>query len=183
MIDAGDHRMPRPACHRASCARLALPLAALLGLAGCASNAPPQERGFFGALGAAASGSDVARDRQMQADAAAAEQRAAEMQARLAGAQQQAAASGQRVTQAEARLRQVNTEIARLRQRAAALPTDGQTPAQREEADRLRREAEALERERRAAAEAPGGPTDAAVESLRRRAGALEDALNRQQRL
>jgi hypothetical protein len=169
---------------RSAPSHLVVPAAlALLGLAGCAADTAPQDRGFFGALGAAASGSDVARDQRMQADAAAAEQRAQQMQARLTAAQQREATSAARVTQAQARLRQLDAEIARLRQRAAALPTDGQTPAQRAETERLRQEAEALDRERRAAATAPGGPSDAAVDNLRRRATALEDALNRQQRI
>lgn len=163
-------------------ARPLLPLVALLAAAGCATNLPPQERGFFEAIGAAATGEDVARDRRLQEDAANAERRAAEMRARLEASQREANASSVAVGAAEARLRRLEAEIATLRRRAAALPQTGDA-AQRAEAERLRREAEALERERRAAAVAPGGASDAAVDRLRDRARALDQALDRQQRL
>jgi hypothetical protein len=155
---------------------------ALLAAAGCATNMPPQERGFFEAIGAAATGEDVARDRRLQEDAATAERRAAEMRARLDVSQREANASSAAVGAAEARLRQLDAEIATLRRRAAALPQTGDA-AQRAEAERLRRDAEALERERRAAASAPGGASDAALERLRERARALGQALDRQQRI
>jgi len=158
------------------------PILALLAAAGCATNLPPQERGFFEAIGAAATGEDVARDRRLQEDAATAERRAAEMRARLDASQREANVSSAAVGAAEARLRRLEAEIATLRRRAAALPQTGDA-AQRAEAERLRREAEALERERRAAAAAPGGASDAAVERLRERAQALDQALDRQQRI
>jgi hypothetical protein len=66
--------------------------------------------------------------------------------------------------------------------RRRSLPQTGDA-AQRAEAERLRREAEALERERRAAATTPGGASDAAVDHLRQRARALDQALDRQQRI
>lgn len=153
------------------------PLGVLL-LAGCAADLPPGQRGFFEAMGAAASGEDVRRDARLQQDAALAEQRAAEMRARLDAAQREASASGAAVETAQARLRRLEAEIATLRRRAEALPRDGSP-----DADRMRRQAEALERERRAAVAAPGGPSEAAVDRVQDRARALDQALDRQRRM
>jgi hypothetical protein len=150
-------------------------IAPLLLLAGCAGAGagPASERGFFTGIAAAASGEDV-RGAQNLENAAALQERAAQMAAeRNTAAQAEAARSTAAVRALEQGLAQQRTTLDRLRAERA------QNPAATAEGARLQSELDTLERDRRAAAARAGGPSAEQVQSIERRAGELDAALQR----
>lgn len=146
-------------------------------LAGCASNRPAAERGFFGGIGAAITGEDERQARAREAEASSAEARALQARAAAVEAERRQAASAAAVRDAERRLAALDAEIARMRRdlaRArAARPGDPQGAALQ---DRL----ETLDRERAAAARRPDPAT---AQRLEQQGRALDRALEAYGRL
>ncbi|MCA3366959.1 MAG: hypothetical protein INF79_15235 [Roseomonas sp.] len=157
-------------------------IAPLLLLAGCAGAGagPASERGFFTGIGAAVSGEDV-RGAERLENAAALQERAAQMAAELnTAAQAEAARSGAAVRASEARLARLQADLAQQRATLERLRAErAQNPTTAAEAARLQSELDALERDRRAAAARAGGPSADQVQSIERRAGELDAALQR----
>ncbi|MCA3324679.1 MAG: hypothetical protein INF75_12105 [Roseomonas sp.] len=157
-------------------------IAPLLLLAGCAGAGagPASERGFFTGIGAAVSGEDV-RGAERLENAAALQERAAQMAAeRNTAAQAEAARSGAAVRASEARLARLQADLAQQRATLERLRAErAQNPTTAAEAARLQSELDALERDRRAAAARAGGPSADQVQSIERRAGELDAALQR----
>ncbi len=157
-------------------------IAPVLLLAGCAGAGagPASERGFFTGIGAAISGEDE-RGAQRLENAAALQERAAQMAAeRNNAAQAEAARSAAAVRASEARLARLQRDLAQQRATLEQLRAErAQNPAATAEAARLQAELEALERDRRAAAARAGGPSADQVQSIERRAGELDAALQR----
>ncbi len=163
-------------------ARMLAVLAVLAGaslLAGCAGGdpcaTPAGQRGFVDGLGAMVSGSGERCVQQRQAAAAAAEQRASAAATSAGAAQAEERRTGAQVSAAEQRLRALNVQIAaqrgtvtRLRRERGAAATAG-----------VQGQADALERERAAAARRPGGPSAADVQLLEQRSRELDEALGR----
>lgn len=145
-------------------------LASLLALGACASaNAPASERGFFGGLGAAVTGADEQRARSMEAQATAAQNQALAARADALASQRRADASRQRLAAQQRANVQQDADIARLRSQLA----DVRGSLSAEEAARLNREIDAMERDRRDAAD------PAAQQRAEQRRQAIEDALRR----
>jgi len=157
-------------------------IAPLLLLAGCAGAGagPASERGFFTGIGAAVSGEDV-RGAERLENSAALQERAAQMAAaRNTAAQTEAARSGAAVRASEARLARLQSDLAQQRATLERLRAErAQNPAAAAEGARLQSELDALERDRRAAAARAGGPSSDQVQSIERRAGELDAALQR----
>jgi DNA repair exonuclease SbcCD ATPase subunit len=157
-------------------------IAPLLLLAGCAGAGagPASERGFFTGIGAAVSGEDV-RGAQNLENSAALQERAAQMAAeRNTAAQAEAARSTAAVRASEQRLARLQRDLAQQRTTLDRLRAErAQNPAATAEAARLQSELDALERDRRAAAARAGGPSADQVQSIERRAGELDAALQR----
>ncbi|MCA3362504.1 MAG: hypothetical protein ING08_14755 [Roseomonas sp.] len=157
-------------------------IAPLLLLAGCAGAGagPASERGFFTGIGAAVSGEDV-RGAERLENAAALQERAAQMAVeRNTAAQAEAARSGAAVRASEARLARLQADLAQQRATLERLRAErAQNPTTAAEAARLQSELDALERDRRAAAARAGGPSADQVQSIERRAGELDAALQR----
>jgi hypothetical protein len=152
--------------------RAIAPLLLLTGCAGAGAG-PASERGFFTGIGAAVSGEDV-RGAQNLENAAALQERAAQMAAeRDTAAQAEAARNTAAVRALEQGLAQQRTTLDRLRAERA------QNPAATAEGARLQSELDTLERDRRAAAARAGGPSAEQVQSIERRAGELDAALQR----
>ena len=150
-------------------------------LSGCAtaSNTPASERGFFGGMGAMVTGADEKRASTLEQNAATAEQRKRQLEARLQAANTDVARTNEQVQAAERRLAAIRNDIQRQRERLAALR--GSTPAgpSADEAARLQRELDAVDRERRAAQEASGAATPETLRSLENRTRAIGLALDR----
>jgi hypothetical protein len=157
-------------------------IAPLLLLAGCAGAGagPASERGFFTGIGAAVSGEDV-RGAERLENAAALQERAAQMAAeRNNAAQAEAARSGAAVRTSEARLARLQADLVQQRATLERLRAErAQNPTAAAEGARLQSELDALERDRRAAAARAGGPSADQVQSIERRAGELDAALQR----
>ena len=142
-------------------------------LAGCAEGQNADQRGFFGGIGAAASGADI---RNVQRLEGAAQQ--GEMEARLAQRRQEdavrtASASGRQVTAAEQRLAVLQRDLARQRATIATLRREVQAGTPRADAlGRLERELGNLEQERRRAT-----PQD--LPGLEQRSRALNEDVRR----
>jgi chromosome segregation ATPase len=148
----------------------------LTGCVAASENTPASQRGFFGGLGAAASGNDERRAQRMEAEASASEQRARQLEARANQAETQAAVTSGQVRAAEQRLASIQGEVQRQRQRLAAVQRAGKSP---EEAGRLNAELEAIDAERRAAAASTGGVSNATLQGLENRTRRVNEALNR----
>jgi DNA repair exonuclease SbcCD ATPase subunit len=159
--------------------RASAPLLILRGGAG-AGPGPASERGFFTGIGAAVSGEDV-RGAQRLESSAALQERAAQMAAeRNAAAQAEAARSTAAVRASEQRLARLQRDLAQQRATLDRLRAElAQNPAATAEGARLQSELDALERDRRAAAARAGGPSADQVQSIERRAGELDAALQR----
>ena len=157
-------------------------IAPLLMLAGCAGAGagPASERGFFTGIGAAVSGEDV-RGAQSLESSAALQERAAQMAAeRNTAAQAEAARSTAAVRASEQRLARLQRDLAQQRTTLERLRAErAQNPAATAEGARLQSELDTLERDRRAAAARAGGPSADQVQSIERRAGELDAALQR----
>lgn len=157
-------------------------IAPLLILAGCAGAGagPASERGFFTGIAAAATGEDV-RGAQRLESAALLQERAALMAAeRNTAAQAEAARTTAAVRASEQRLARLQRDLAAQRATLERLRAErAQNPAATAEGARLQSELDALERDRRAAAARAGGPSAEQVQSIERRAGELDAALQR----
>ena len=141
----------------------------LLLLGACASaNAPASERGFFGGLGAAATGADEQRARTMESQATAAQNRALEQRSSTLAAQRRADASRQQLAAQQRANTQQDAEIARLRTQLA----DARSRMILEESARVGQEIDALQRER-------ANPDPAAQARAEQRRQSIEDALRR----
>jgi hypothetical protein len=160
--------------HRRS-ASLAL---AALALAGCADPGPAAERGYFGGLGAMATGQDERQAQTMEGRAAAEHRRALEARAAAQAAAARRDDSAATLRAAQARLAALDADLTRQRQTLARLGTE-RGAAGRAEAARLRREADALARARDEAAARNGGPSAADLDQLERLSRAMDDALRR----
>jgi len=147
----------------------AVPAALLLLLGACASaNAPASERGFFGGLGAAATGADEQRARSMEAQATAAQNQALAARANTLSAQRRADQSRQQLAAQQRANQQQDAEIARLRAQLA----DARSRMTPEESARVNREIDALQRDR-------ASPDPAAQARAEQRRQSIEDALRR----
>lgn len=152
----------------------------LLLLGGCAQGVNARDRGFFGGLGAMITGEDERHLQRLQQRAAAreAEARMAERRRQLAEAE--AARSTAELRAAEQRLAALQAELARQRAEIASLRAGTQSGSSRAAtADRLAAEAEALERERRAAAGRAGGADAGALQRLEERSRRLDEDIRR----
>jgi hypothetical protein len=150
----------------------------LLLLGACATEGPASQRGFFGGIGAMASGADQRNATNMEATAAMTERGAQLAAQREATAQQQAAVSGAEVRAAQRRLDALQQRLRDQRATLARLRTERGAPGAAE-ATRLQAEADALEQERSAAARRVGGPSPEAVKRVENRARELDAALQR----
>lgn len=149
-----------------------LPL--VVALAGCASQGPASERGFFGGIGAAVSGADERQASAMENEAAVREARLRDMAARASQAESDARSSSADVQAAEQRLAALRADIRRQRDRLSALRSAGKSAS---EADRIQAGLDQLDRDQRAAA--AGGVSPAALRSLEDRTRSLNQALAR----
>ena len=94
--------------------------------------------------------------------------------------QAEAARSGAAVRASEQRLARLQRDLAAQRATLDRLRAErAQNPAAAAEGARLQSELDALERDRRAAAARAGGPSAEQVQSIERRAGELDAALQR----
>jgi hypothetical protein len=155
-----------------------LPALPLLLLAACNTEGPASQRGFFGGIGAMASGADERGAAQMEATAAMAERGAQLAAAREATARQQAAQSSAEVEASQRRLNALQQRLRDQRATLARLRAERGAPGAAEAA-RLQAEADALEQERRTAARRIGGPSPEAVQRVEDRARNLDAALQR----
>ena len=155
---------------------LALPL--LLLTAACATEGPASQRGFFGGIGAMATGADERNASNMEATAALAERNAQTAAARESVASRQAAETSYQVREAQRRLTALQQRLREQRATLARLTAERGAPGAAEAA-RLQTEANALEQERRAAAQRVGGPSPEAVQRVEERARSLDAALQR----
>ena len=151
-------------------------LLALFGLAGCASQGPATERGFFGGVNAAITGDDERQARALENEAADREARVRAMAARADQADRDARSSTAQVQAAEQRLAALQASIQRQRYQVNALRNSGRSMA---EADRISTGLDQLERDRAAAAGRGGSIDPAALQQLEDRARALNQSLAR----
>jgi chromosome segregation ATPase len=156
-----------------------LALGLLLVLAACDTNAPANQRGFFGGLGAMATGNDERRAQSLENSAAQAEASTALLRQRANVAAGQAAITSGQVQAAEQRLaaldrtlRDQRVRLNQMRAQANASPTSAA------EANRLDQEAERIQRDARAAASQVGGATPAQTQQLEQRSRALQSAMD-----
>lgn len=143
------------------------------------SNTPASQRGFFGGIGAAVSGSDERRAAGLEQSAADAERKKQQLEARLGAANADATRTQAQVQAAEQRLAAVRSDLQRQKERLAALRAGAQSGPSAEEAARLQREVEAVDRERRAAQDASSAVTPATLRNLEERTRAIGVALDR----
>jgi chromosome segregation ATPase len=150
-------------------------------LSGCAtaSNTPASERGFFGGVGAMVTGADEKRASTLEQNAATAEQRKRQLEARLQAANTDVARTNQQVQAAERRLAAIRNDVQRQRERLSALRSSAPAGPSAEEAARLQRELDAVDRERRAAQEASAAVTPETLRNLESRTRAIGLALDR----
>ena len=149
-----------------------------IALSGCASTeaTPANQRGFFGGLGAAVTGSDQRRAARLDGDATVAEGRAEQLSARTVSAEREVAVTSGQVRAAEQRLAGIQGEVQRQRERLAALQRSGAPAA---EATRISNELEAIDAERRSAAASTNTVSNATLKGLEDRAKAVNLALAR----
>jgi predicted nucleic acid-binding Zn-ribbon protein len=143
------------------------------------SNTPASQRGFFGGIGAAVSGSDERRAAGLEQSATDAERKKQQLEARLGAANADAARTQVQVQAAEQRLAAVRSDLQRQKARLAAVRAGSQSGPSAEEAARLQRELDAVERERRAAQDASSAVTPATLQNLEERTRAISLALDR----
>jgi len=143
------------------------------------SSTPASQRGFFGGIGAAVTGSDERRAAGLEQSAADAERKKQQLEARLGAANADAARTQAQVRAAEQRLAAVRSDLQRQKERLAALRARSQSGPSAEEASRLQRELDAVDRERRAAQEASNAVTPATLRNLEERTHAIGLALDR----
>lgn len=143
------------------------------------SNTPASQRGFFGGIGAAVSGSDERRAAGLERSATDAERKRQQLEARLGAANADVARTQGQVQAAEQRLAAVRSDLQRQRERLAALRAGTQSGPSADEAARLQRELDAVERERRAAQDASNSVTPATLQNLEERTRAIGLALDR----
>ncbi len=143
------------------------------------SNTPASQRGFFGGIGAAVSGSDERRAAGLEQSATDAERKKQQLEARLGAANADAARTQVQVQAAEQRLAAVRSDLQRQKERLAALRAGSPSGSSAEEAARLQKELDALERERRAAQDASTAVTTATLRNLEERTRAIGVALDR----
>lgn len=156
-------------------------LGALLALAACADagNVPASQRGFFGGIGAMASGSDERRAQSLENAAAQAESSNARLQQRANVAASQAAFTSGQVREAEQRLAALDRNLANQRaqlNRMRAQP--GASPTASAEAARLDQEAARIQQDARTAARQVGGATPAQTQQLEQRARSVQSAMD-----
>lgn len=149
-------------------------------LPGCAGSCegPATSRGFFCGIAALATGADERGAARLENTAAAQEGAAGEAGRRAERARAEASRTGAEVQAAQRRLNALERDLRSQRATLERLRAErGQSGAG--EASRLQSDLDALERDRRAAAQRAGGPSPAAVDRIERRASDLDAALRR----
>lgn len=153
-------------------------LALAIGLAACAEPGPANQRGFFGGIGAMATGQDERQAQTAEQNAAAEQRRALEQRERTQQASARQQQSARELQSARTRLAALDADLARQRQTLARLRAE-RGAAGGAEAERLQRESDELQRQRDRAANRSGGPTPADVEQLERLSRAFDESLRR----
>lgn len=148
-----------------------------LGLVACADagNVPASQRGFFGGIGAMASGADQRNAQALENAASQSEASLGALQDRANRAAAQASMTSGQVQAAEARLATLDRNLSVQRDRLARLRArTGLTAIQANDAARLDEATARLQAETRAAAQRVGGPSAAQAQDLERRSADLQ---------
>jgi chromosome segregation ATPase len=124
-------------------------------------------------------GDDEKRAATLEQNAANAEQKKQQLEARLNVANEDAARTGEQVKVAERRLAVIRNDLQQQRERLAGLRASATSGPSVAEAARLQNEVEAIERERRAAQDASNTVTPATLRGLEDRTRAVGKALDR----
>ncbi len=151
-------------------------------LPGCAGSCegPATSRGLFCGVAAMATGADERGAARLENTAAAQESAAGEAGRRAERARAEASRTSAEVQAAQWRLNAVERDLRDQRATLERLRAErGQSGVGAAEASRLGSELDALERDRRVAAQRAGGPSPATVQQIERRANDLDAALRR----